>query len=137
MKIRHSIEKVLLAAIVVTGSVLGAAPASASPSSTSSATASAAIGARTDTALARLRSNASCSSLYLTGVLSNGTIVGSCRPANPRAGARIKLTVTCNYIAPYRHDVYVTLHHGGSFRVNSGCLGFGTWNLTYSRTWVG
>jgi hypothetical protein len=137
MKFRQSIGRVLLAAVVVTGSGFLATPASASTSAPASVTGTSAMSAPKVVPTARLANKASCSSLYLTGTWTNEFIVGSCRPANARAGARIKLSVTCNYLWPFRNHVYVTLHHGGSFRVRSGCYNLGAWDLSYSRTWVG
>jgi hypothetical protein len=61
--------------------------------------------------------------------------VGSCTPASPRAGAQMKFTVTCHVTGD--RDVYVTLDYGKSFRVDTGCGGWGAQSLTYNPTYVG
>lgn len=78
---------------------------------------------------------ASCSSLYLDRVSyfpTHDYVVGSCVPPNKGPGARLMLRVEC-HVTGWR-NVYVTLNYGASFRVDSGCGGWGARQVTYSPT---
>lgn len=107
------LKSALVATVMVAAATVSAAPASAA-------------------------STAHCSSLGLDRVSlfpNQDYIVGSCTPANPRAGAQMKFTVTCHVTGD--RDVYVTLNYGQSFRADTGCGGWGAQSLTYNPTYVG
>lgn len=114
MNILHLAGKAALAVVIVAaGSLMTAAPASAA-------------------------GTAHCSSLGLDRVSvfpNQDYIVGSCTPANPRAGAQMKFMVECHVTGP--RNVYVTLNHGASFRADTGCGGWGAQSVNYNPTYVG
>lgn len=75
----------------------------------------------------------SCSSLGIDRVSffpNHDYIVGSCTPPNKGPGAQLKLRIECHVIG-WRNK-YVTLNYGASFRVDSGCGGWGARQVTYS-----
>lgn len=143
MKVRQKFCTLALASLVAAGTLFGAAPAGAAPLTTSvgaaTSVAPTAHGAVKGVTAARVKTRASCSSLGIGGNRSQ-YIEGTCRPANPRPGARLKLSVSCasSHLADHVTVTrYVTLHRGASFRITAAC---GSWRavaVSYSRTWVG
>lgn len=129
MRKRPFIASAMLIALLGSVPLLGAAHAPAGQASNTRALA---------VQTAKAAGTAHCSSLstYRSSLFSGRTYIeGSCRPAHPRPGARIKLRVEC-HVTGWR-NIYVTLHQGRSFRVDSRCGGWGARDVTYSPSWVG
>jgi hypothetical protein len=93
------------------------------------------IGIITTAAPASAGNLAHCSSLTVDRVSyfpNHDYIVGSCVPPNKGPGAQLRLRIEC-HVTGWRNK-YVTLNYGMSFRVDSGCGGWGVRQVTYSPT---